>query len=414
MRLTWLNFLITSLCLVLVGRLWPVTLADDTNQEIDQIEEDQDENSNGEDQEAQLDEDLDQKKEEIEQLKDKLQEVQGQKQTLASTINYLDNKIQLTQAQIAETQAQLRLLHRQIIDLTGKISILDASLDEVSQLLVNRVNQTYKRSRIHPIFAVLASHDMSSMLKRYKYLQMVQENDREVLYQMEATRADFDNQKALKEAKQEELDTLNAQLENQQTSLAQQQQDKQALLEITRNDEKRFQSELAQKLAELEAIQSIIAGKGDETEVGGVDQGEVIAQVIPGASTCSSGAHLHFEVARDSTHRNPANYLENKSVVWDNGPDAPFPFTGDWDWPLNSPVRITQGYGMTFYAATMRYYNGAPHTGIDMVNNRDYSVKAVKDGTLFRGAIACGGGTLRYVRVEHDQDLSTYYLHVNY
>src|SRR5690606_17814828 len=133
-----------------------------------------------------------------------------------------------------------------------------------------------------------------------------------------------------------------------------QQLEKQQLLELTRNDERKFQRELSQKMAELEAIQSIIAGKGNETEVGKVKVGETIAKVIPGPSTCSSGAHLHLEVVVNKTHRNPADYLSSKSVTWDNGPDSSFSFNGSWAWPLNDQIRITQGYGMTFYAATMR------------------------------------------------------------
>ena len=69
---------------------------------------------------------------------------------------------------------------------------------------------------------------------------------------------------------------------------------------------------------------------------------------------------------------------------------------------------------MTFYASVLRYYGGSPHTGLDMVNS-DYQVKAVQPGTLYRGAIGCGGGTLRYVHVKHtDGGADTYYLHVNY
>lgn len=357
---------------------------------------------------------LNQKKQEIEELEEKLENVQGQKQTLATTISYLNDRISLTQAQIDQTQSQLRKLQLEITSLNIQIEQLNASLDAVSKLLLNRIKQTYIRSRIKPMQSIIAMGDLSEMLTRYKYLQLTQKNDREILYQMETTRVDYNKQKIIKEEKQRELDELSEKLESQQANLAQQQQEKEVLLEITKNDEKRFQSELAQKIAELEAIQSIIAGKGDETEVGQVSKGDRIASVIPGPSTCSSGAHLHFEVAKDSTHRNPANYLSSKSVIWDNSPDGPFDFSGSWDWPLSDSIRITQGYGMTFYAGTMRYYGGAPHTGIDMVNNNDYSVKSVDEGTLYRGAIPCRGGTLRYVRVEHDDSLSSYYLHVNY
>lgn len=360
------------------------------------------------------DDELTQKREEIKELQEKLVEVRGQKQTLASTISYLNNRIQLTQAQIDESQAQVERLQVEIADLSTRIQLLDATLEDITKILINRIGQTYKQSRVQPLYQVFMADTLPEALTRVKYLQLSQKNDREVMYQMETTKADFNNQKLLKEEKQAELDLLAAQLEQQQLSLSQQQEEKEALLEITRNDELRFQAELATKRAELEAIQSIIAGRGEETEVGDVSKGDQIAMVIPGASACSSGAHLHFEVANQGVHRNPAGYLSSKAVVWDNGPDSPFEFTGDWDWPLSGSVRITQGYGMTFYAATMRYYGGGPHTGIDMVNNSDYTVKSVSDGKLFRGAIACGGGTLRYVRVAHNDELSSYYLHVNY
>lgn len=377
-------------------------------------EEETESESASDDEVTVVDEELDTKKQEIEELEKKLNEIQGEKQTLASTISYLNGKIELTQAQIDRTQNQLRVLRKDISNLSLQIDQLDASLDAVSHLLLNRIRQTYIRSRITPVTALIASNNLGDLLRRYKYLQLTQKNDREVMYQMEATRVDYDQQKNIKVEKQAELDLLNAQLEIQQANLAQQQQEKEVLLELTRNDEKRFQSQLAEKRAELEAIQSIIAGKGDETEVGEVKVGDTIAEVIPGPSTCSSGAHLHFEVANSGTHRNPADYLSNKSVIWDNGPDTPFGFGGSWPWPLNDSIRITQGYGMTFYAGTMRYYGGAPHTGIDMVNNSDYSVKSVSDGVLYRGSIPCRGGTLRYVRVEHSESLSSFYLHVNY
>ncbi len=360
------------------------------------------------------DDDLEQKKKEIEELQQNLKRVQGEKQTLSSTINFLNNKIKLTENQIQQTEIQLGQIKGEIDDLSVKIDELDVTLEEITNLLITRVNNTYKKSRINPVLSLIAGSNFSKLASHYKYLQTTQKNDRQVLYQLEAAKTDYTNQKTLKEEKQLQLDELTEDLEVQKVSLDRQEQDKRVLLEVTKNDEKKFQSELAQKLAELEAIQSIIAGKGDESQVGDVNQGDKIASVIPGPSTCSSGAHLHLEVAKDGAHRNPADYLSSKSLIWDNGPDQPFELKGSWPWPLNDTIRITQGYGMTFYALTLGYYGGAPHTGIDMINSSDYSVKAVKKGKLFRGAIACRGGSLRYVRVEHDDGVSSYYLHVNY
>lgn len=363
---------------------------------------------------AQSPDELESKRKEIEQLEAELNRVRGEKQTLSSTVAYLEGKIKLTQAQISSSQNELAALGVEIDSLNDQIETLEESLTRVTGLLLNRVHSTYKRSRMDSWLLHAATGGLSQVVNRHKYLQSVQTNDRELLVDMELNLSNYNVQKQLKVQKQDELDLLTKKLEQQKRVLDQQQNEKAALLELTKNDERRFQTELSRKMAELEAIQSIIAGKGDEVEVGSVKQGDQIARVIPGPSTCSSGAHLHFEVAESGVHKNPADFLSPKAVSWDNSPDGSFSFNGSWPWPINDTVRITQGYGMTFYAATMRYYGGAPHTGIDMVNNQDYSVKSVKDGTLYRGAIGCRGGQLRYVRVAHDDGVSTYYLHVNY
>lgn len=360
------------------------------------------------------DDDLAKKRQEIEQLEQELNRVRGEKQTLASTIDFLDHSIDLTQAQINQTEQELKILEQEIQQLTQRIGELDLTLEKLSHILILRVASTYKRSRISPLISLLTTDNLNHLMSLYKYLRNSQKNDRRMLYQLETIRTDFDQQKNVKEDKQLDLDQKKEKLQTQKLTLAKQQQDKQYLLVLTQNDEKKFQSELSQKLAELEAIQSIIAGRGDETKVGEVGEGDRIASVISGPSTCSSGGHLHFEVAKDGVHYDPASFLSSKEIVWDNAPDGSFNFSGTWNWPISDPIRITQGYGMTFYASTLRYYGGAPHTGIDMINN-NYTVKAVKSGELYRGAIPCRGGSLRYVKVDHkDDDYSTYYLHVNY
>jgi murein DD-endopeptidase MepM/ murein hydrolase activator NlpD len=218
----------------------------------------------------------------------------------------------------------------------------------------------------------------------------------------------------LKEKKQADLEKLEKTLEVQKIDLAKNKQDKQVLLETTNNDEKKYQQMLQAARAELEAIQSIIAGKGQESEVGSIKKGVQIATIIQGASACSSGTHLHFEVNQGGAHTNPAAYLKSISVKWENSPDGSFGFGGSWDWPIDEPVIVTQGYGSTYWSR-LGWYGGGPHTGIDIDSDSSSKVKSVADGTLYRGSIACGGGTLRYVRVKNnDGGLDVYYLHINY
>lgn len=348
---------------------------------------------------------------------EKISEAKSASNTLANTISILNGQIQVQQLQIDQTLAEIRQLEREIDDLTKRISGLNISLDRLTTVLVQRVQAQYKRSYLTPFSAILASQDFTRSLAQHKYVTHAQDQTAQVMQQAETQKQTYDQQKELKETKQAEVEKKQAQLEQQRQGLTKQRSEQQFLLQQTKNDEARYQRELEKTLAELEAIQSIIAGRGNESEVKDVQQGDQIASVIVGASACSTGSHLHFEVVKDGSHRDPAGYLKSIDAAWQNQPDSSFGFGGDWDWPLNNPAKINQGYGMTYYARVRRAYGGAPHTGIDIISKSagDYTVKAVKPGKLYRGSIPCGGGTLRYVRVAHKDDgMNTYYLHVNY
>lgn len=347
----------------------------------------------------------------IQEYEQKLKDLAGQKQTLGNAIVYLNTQIALTQTRITQTEQTLAALGHDIDDLVARIERLNGSLDALSNILIERIRTSYKQERIEPLYLFFASTGFTDFVNQVKYIRAAQLHDRELLLSMERTRSNYDVQKKELIRKQDEVEALNATLKKQRANLATQQQEKQRLLETTKNDEKRYQDLLAKAQAELEAIQNIIAGKGEETKVGDVSEGAKVASVISGPSTCSTGSHLHFEVVQNNEHRNPFDYLSNKSVIWDNSDSQPS-FSGSWNWPMNDPIRITQGYGKTSYSSI--YANGF-HTGVDMVNGtQNDEVKAVKNGALYRGSIGCRGGTLRYVRVDHGDNLSTYYLHVNY
>lgn len=349
-------------------------------------------------------------------LENKISETQTQRVTLTNTLNILTGQINVQQLQIAQTQAEINQLSVEIAVLSDRIETLNFSLDRLTEMLIDRVVSQYKRRYISP-FSILASgQSVGGMFAHQRYIAQAGQQTVQVMQRAESQRIEYDQQKLIKQEKQDEFETKNTQLEKEKALLDQQKRDQQYLLSETNNNEARYQSELAKTLAELSAIQSIIAGQGNESQVKSVKTGDQIATIIAGASVCSTGTHLHFEVVKDQVNRDPSAFLKSTDIIWSNSPDGPFGFSGNWEWPVSDPAQITQGYGETWYARVKRAYGGAPHTGIDMVSKSGSNrVLAVSDGTLYRGSIACGGGLLRYVRVEHqDSDLDTYYLHVNY
>lgn len=353
---------------------------------------------------------------------DLVKETGEKKESLAAEIDHFDAQIALTAAQISQSEQKIAVLEEEIAGLSSKIDRLNTSLDRVSAILVNRISKTYKTGKVDPLLLFFSSDSFSQFLSRYKYLKVIQMHDKRLLLAMEETKTNYEAQKSLKEEKQEEVEQLKKVLELQKSKLAQQKRDKEYLLEATRQDEKRYQQLLAAARAEFEALQAIMAGRGTEEEVGRVNAGDKIATVIPGASCNSSGEHLHFMVSENGTTHNPFAYL--KSVEYENcsgsscssGDGDSFNPSGDWDWPLNLPIRFSQGYGNTWavnHTWVSRIYSF--HNGID-IQGPSSEVKAVKTGILYRGSYTgLGGCRLQYVRVVHDDsNLETIYAHVYY
>jgi hypothetical protein len=273
----------------------------------------------------------------------------------------------------------------------------------------SRAVKTYKLSRLGEDFTfMLAAEELNNAVSSYNYLKRIQEADRDLLNRLETAQTAY-----IAEKDQQEI--LQRRLEEQRVVLGSQKTAKARLLEDTRNDERRYQQLLAQARAEYEAIQAIIAGRGVESKVGNVSQGERIASIIQGPSCNSSGTHLHFTISQQGTTVNPFNYL--KPVEHNNvtGGD-PFNPSGSWEWPIAPPIRFTQGYGETWAVRNTWVGNVYRfHNGID-INSSNPEVRAVQSGILFRGSYGGAGGCrLRYVRVEHEgSNLNTFYLHVNY
>lgn len=348
---------------------------------------------------------------EIEELKRKIADAQSQEKSLKNEITAMDSQIKLTTLQITETQRQVDKLQQEISQLTDKITGLENELSRLSQLLLNRIVTSYKISQVSYLPFLFTSGGITDLLNRAKYLQLVQTHDRQVMMDLQYAKVNFAEQKVLRETKKREQEALKQQLEIQNSKLNEQKKAKQALLEQTQNNEATYQRLLQQAEAEKQAIEAALVSGLQE---GPIKKGDPVGLVgNTGYPGCSTGPHLHFEIRKNNQWTDPGNYLKSRTVTDEqNGGGSWTTGSGDWDWPLEGDILVTQHYGETPYS--WRYtYSGGIHTGIDLYSNTSAIIRAPKDGILYSSAQNCGANSIIKIKyIDHGDGMISFYLHV--
>ena len=372
----------------------------------------------------------------IKEYEEKINRLNQQGDSLSKEIDILENNIQLKTIQVRQSEIQIKAKEEELGFLKEDIRLLEVRLDRLDEtisyhqvLLGERLKQEYINKQKNTFLEmVINSKGMGDFVSQMVYLRKVQAEDSILLTKMDETKGNYEEQQTLLEEKKNEVEEIKKEIEYQKEqasrlrdSLEGQKNQKDELLRVTKNDEKRYQTLLAQAKTEYEALQGILSGSGIETAGEAVEKGQLVANVLQGTSCNSSGTHLHFMVVKDGSNRNPFEYLKpvddynNCSGAGSCSAGDKFNPNGDWDWPLKGTITMTQGYGASWATKNTWVRNiYSFHNGID-IRSTSPKVYAVEDGEYYRGYYKGSKGCrLQYVKIDHADKVSTYYLHVSY
>lgn len=192
---------------------------------------------------------------------EKVDATRSEANTLQSAINIINGQIRVQSLKVQQTVAEINSLEKEITELSERIEGLGISLNRLSEILIKRIRQSYKQSRLPYKNNIFASQSFNDFISQYRYVNLAQDQTLDLMKKTELQRLTYNQQKELKETKQQEIEKKRQELQSQKNILDSQKASKDELLKQTKSSEAVYQQRLAEATAELNSLKAFSSSK---------------------------------------------------------------------------------------------------------------------------------------------------------
>ena len=202
---------------------------------------------------------LDSIKSELIKGREKLKQLQLQEGSYVSQLEQLEKNIGISKTYMKRLDVKIDSTSHTIVDLETSLSLENKKLKDRQEDMKSRLRYIYKTGQLTLPQVLLSSRDVSDMLHRVRYFEVLNHYDRKLLGQIDSSRSRIQARKTSLEKERRQLSLLKQEKEKEYGELVEEQGSRQKLLESVRSQKAVFESMIKDLEASQKELKNIVA-----------------------------------------------------------------------------------------------------------------------------------------------------------